>query len=163
MIFVPVYDGTELPQLTAAYRNVNQYSVQAELFWRSQELTLGGRLRYARYRNQEDKSDVTEMPNWTGNAFFRYNFRERIIAQLECTLRSSTHGYMADNYDASYFQPVTYSVPSIVDLDMNVNYLINNNLSVFVKAGNLLNQRNQYMPLYLEPGINLGGGICINF
>ena len=163
MIFVPVYDGTELPQLTAAYRNVNQYSVQAELFWRSQELTLGGRLRYARYRNQEDKSDVTEMPNWTGNAFFRYNFRERIIAQLECTLRSSTHGYMADSYDASYFQPVTYSVPSIVDLDMNVNYLINKNLSVFVKAGNLLNQRNQYMPLYLEPGINLGGGICINF
>ena len=70
---------------------------------------------------------------------------------------------MADNYDASYFQPVTYSVPSIVDLDMNVNYLINKNLSVFVKAGNLLNQRNQYMPLYLEPGINLGGGICINF
>ena len=46
---------------------------------------------------------------------------------------------------------------------MNVNYLINKNLSVFVKAGNLLNQRNQYMPLCLEPGFNLGGGVCLTF
>ncbi|MBR5018417.1 MAG: TonB-dependent receptor [Bacteroidales bacterium] len=162
MIFVPVYDGTKLPQLTAAYRDVNQYSVQGELFWRSQELTVGGRLRYARYRNQEDKSDVTEMPNWTGNAFFRYSFRERIIAQIEATLRSGTHGYMdmAGYYDGN---PLMYSVPSILDLDMNVNYLINKNLSVFVKAGNLLNQRNQYMPLCLEPGFNLGGGVCLTF
>ncbi len=167
MIFVPVHDLTGLPMLTAAYRDVNQYSVQAELFWRSQELTVGGRLRYASYRNQSDKSVVTEMPVWTGNASFRYNFRERIIAQVECNFRSSTHGYMAEGYlyDGSSLLPgpVRYEVPSIIDLDLHLNYLINKNLSVFVKAGNLLNQRNQYMPLYLEPGLNLGGGICINF
>ncbi len=167
MIFVPVHDLTGLPMLTAAYRDVNQYSVQAELFWRSQELTVGGRLRYASYRNQSDKSVVTEMPVWTGNASFRYNFRERIIAQVECNFRSSTHGYMAEGYlfDASSLLPgpVRYEVPPIIDLDLHLNYLINKNLSVFVKAGNLLNQRNQYMPLYLEPGLNLGGGICINF
>lgn len=167
MIFVPVHDLTGLPMLTAAYRDVNQYSVQAELFWRSQELTVGGRLRYASYRNQSDKSVVTEMPVWTGNASFRYNFRERIIAQVECNFRSSTHGYMAEGYlfDVSSLLPgpVRYEVPPIIDLDLHLNYLINKNLSVFVKAGNLLNQRNQYMPLYLEPGLNLGGGICINF
>ena len=167
MIFVPVHDLTGLPMLTAAYRDVNQYSVQAELFWRSQELTVGGRLRYASYRNQSDKSVVTEMPVWTGNASFRYNFRERIIAQVECNFRSSTHGYMAEGYlsdDSSLLPgPVWYEVPPIIDLDLHLNYLINKNLSVFVKAGNLLNQRNQYMPLYLEPGLNLGGGICINF
>ncbi len=167
MIFVPVHDLTGLPMLTAAYRDVNQYSVQAELFWRSQELTVGGRLRYASYRNQSDKSVVTEMPVWTGNASFRYNFRERIIAQVECNFRSSTYGYMAEGYlsdDSSLLPgPVRYEVPPIIDLDLHLNYLINKNLSVFVKAGNLLNQRNQYMPLYLEPGLNLGGGICINF
>jgi outer membrane receptor for ferrienterochelin and colicin len=137
--------------------------VQGELFWRSQELTMGGRLRYARYRNQEDKTDVTEMPNWTGNAFFRYSFRERIIAQVECNYRSGTSGTPAvADYISSYMAP-HYEVPPIVDLDVNVNYLINKNFSIFVKAGNLLNQRNQYMPLYLEPGLNLGGGVCINF
>jgi hypothetical protein len=163
MLFVPYWDGTDLPQLTASYRNVNQYSVQGELFWRSQELTMGGRLRYARYRNQEDKTDVTEMPNWTGNAFFRYSFRERIIAQVECNYRSGTSGTPAvADYISSYMAP-RYEVPPIVDLDVNVNYLINKNFSIFVKAGNLLNQRNQYMPLYLEPGLNLGGGVCINF
>ena len=59
--------------------------------------------------------------------------------------------------------PVFYEVPAIVDLDVNVNYLINKNFSVFAKVGNLLNHRNEYMPLYLEPGINFGGGICLNF
>ncbi len=150
LIFVPVFDGTALSQLEAAYRDVNQTSVQGEIFWRSQDLTVGGRLRYASYKDAAEKTVVTEMPKWTGNAFIRYNYRERIIAQAECNYRGATSG---DSYE----------VPSIVDVDLNVNYLINKNFSVFAKVGNLLNHRNMYMPLYLEPGINLGGGVCINF
>ena len=153
MIFVP-YAGfsseLQMPQLTTDYRDVNQFSVQGEAFWRSEDLTLGGRLRYASYIDRNDKSVVTEMPKWTGYGFVRYNFRERLIAQIECNYRSLTRG--------SY-----YEVPAIVDLDLNVNYLINKNFSVFAKAGNLLNHGNQYMPCYYEPGINLGGGICLNF
>lgn len=150
LIFVPVFDGTALSQLEAAYRDVNQTSVQGEIFWRSQDLTVGGRLRYASYKDKYTKETVTEMPKLTGNAFIRYNYRERIIAQAECNYRGATSG---DSYE----------VPSIVDVDLNVNYLINKNFSVFAKVGNLLNHRNEYMPLYLEPGINLGGGVCINF
>ena len=56
-----------------------------------------------------------------------------------------------------------YQVPSILDVDLNVTYLINKYITVFGKVGNLLNHRNQYMPLYLEPGRNFGGGICLNF
>ena len=59
--------------------------------------------------------------------------------------------------------PPKYEVPAIVDMDLNVNYLINKHFSVFAKLGNLLNHRNQYMPLYLEPGRNFGGGVCLNF
>ncbi len=59
--------------------------------------------------------------------------------------------------------PPTYEVPSIVDLDLHVDYLINKHISVFAKVGNILNHRNQYMPLYLEPGRNYGGGISLNF
>ncbi|MBO4537149.1 MAG: TonB-dependent receptor [Bacteroidales bacterium] len=166
MIFVPVFDETALSQMTPVYRDVNQASVQGEIIWRSQELTVGGRLRYAGYRDAAEKTVVTEMPKWTGNAFFRYNYRERLIAQVECNYRSKTWGGMVDtSLDAGiygYTSP-SYEVPSIVDIDLNVNYLINKHLSVFAKVGNLLNHRNQYMPLYLEPGINFGGGICLNF
>ena len=172
MIFVPVSDGTALPQLTAAYRDINQASVQGELFWRSQDVTVGGRLRYADYRDAGDKSVVTEMPRWTGYAFARYNFRERIIAQVECNYRSGTRGRMISS-QPSYAAlisaipsdpvPPEYEVPSIVDLDVHINCLITKNFAVFVKAGNLLDHRNEYMPLYLEPGINFGGGICLNF
>jgi len=167
MLFIPVYDGSSLTQLTASYRDVNQFSVQGEIFWRSQELTLGGRLRYASYKDRDTKSVVTEMPVYTGYAFARYSFRERIIAQLECNFRSKTSGTMDDQ--AIYFTgeapsvAPTYEVPAIVDMDLNVNYLINKHFSVFAKVGNLLDHRNQYMPLYLEPGRNFGGGICLNF
>jgi len=162
MIFVPLFDGTGLTQMTASYRNVNQFSAQAEVFWRSQDLTVGGRLRYASYRDRYEKTVVTEMPAWTGYAFIRYNFRERIIAQLECNYRSSTSGMMAST--TQYFiMPPTYEVPSIVDLDLNVNFLVNKYFSVFAKVGNILNHRNEYMPLYLEPGRNFGAGISLNF
>ena len=162
MIFIPVYDGTPMTQLTASYRDVNQFSAQAEAFWRSQELTVGGRFRYARYADSETKSIVTEMPCYTGYAFARYNFRERIIAQIECNYRSKTSGTMIPHESIG---PVvqSYEVPAIVDLDLNVNYLINKHFSVFAKVGNVLDHRNQYMPLYLEPGRNFGGGLCLNF
>ena len=159
MILVPTPLGEGLTQMTASYRDVNQFSAQAEVFWRSQDLTVGGRFRYASYRDRYEKTVVTEIPKFTGYGFIRYNFRERLIAQLECNYRSATSGDilvaddMADRYE----------VPAIVDMDLNVNYLINKYVSVFAKAGNLLNHRNQYMPLYLEPGRNFGGGICLNF
>ncbi len=163
LIFVPVYDASSaLPQLTAAYRDVNQFSVQGEALWRSQDVTVGGRLRYASYIDREDKSIVTEMPKWTGYAFVRYNYRERLIAQVECNYRSKTSGTKINDLGEDVMKP-TYGVPDIVDVDLNVNYLINKNFSVFAKVGNLLNHRNMYMPLYLEPGGNLGGGVCINF
>ena len=162
MLFVPLLMDTGFTQMTASYRDVNQFSVQGEVFWRSQDLTVGGRLRYAGYRDRDTKAVVTEMPAYTGYAFFRYNFRERIIAQLECNYRSATSGTMKSStiYDV---MPPKYEVPAIVDMDLNVNYLINKNFSVFAKVGNLLGHRNEYMPLYVEPGRNFGGGFCLNF
>ena len=99
------------------------------------------------------------MPKFTGDAFLRYNFRERLIAQLEFNYRSATSGTInvADDIVDRY------QVPSILDVDLNVNYLINKYITVFGKVGNLFNHRNQYMPLYLEPGRNFGGGVCLNF
>lgn len=166
MIFIPVHDGSALTQMTAAYRDVNQFSLQGEAFWRSQDVTVGGRLRYASYRDSGTKAVVSEMPAWTGYGFVRYNFRERIIAQVECNYRSKTSGSMIDMLPEGIgltAGALTYEVPPIVDMDLNVNYLINKHFSVFAKVGNLLDHRNQYMPLYLEPGRNFGGGFCVNF
>jgi hypothetical protein len=159
MIFTPVYYGFNLTQMVPSYRNVDQFSVQGQAIWRSQDLTLGGRFRYASYKDSYEKTVVTEMPKFTGDAFLRYNYRERLIAQIECTWRSATSGDMniADDIVDRY------QVPSILDVDLNVTYLINKYITVFGKVGNLLNHRNQYMPLYLEPGRNFGGGICLNF
>ena len=159
MIFTPVYYGFNMTQMMPSYRNVNQFSLQGQVLWRSQDLTLGGRLRYASYKDSYEKTVVTEMPKFTGDAFLRYNYRERLIAQIECTWRSATSG----NINIADDIVDNYQVPSILDVDLNVTYLINKYITVFGKVGNLLNHRNQYMPLYLEPGRNFGGGICLSF
>ena len=148
-----------MTQMLPSYRNVDQFSVQGQVIWRSQDLTLGGRLRYASYKDSYERTVVTEMPKLTGDAFVRYNYRERLIAQLECTWRSATSG----NINIADDIVDRYQVPSILDVDLNVNYLINKYITVFGKVGNLLNHRNQYMPLYLEPGRNFGVGICLIF
>ncbi len=161
MIFNPVYYGENITQMMANYRNVNQFSMQAQLIWRSQDVTMGGRFRYASYQNAYDKSVVTEMPKYTGDAFVRYNFRERLIAQLECNYRSATSGDIMQLDGESSGE--RYAVPPIFDVDLNVNFLINKYISVFGKIGNLFNQRNEYMPLYVEPGRNYGLGVSLTF
>ena len=101
------------------------------------------------------------MPKYTGDAFVRYNFRERLIAQLECNYRSATSGDIMQLDGESSGE--RYAVPPIFDVDLNVNFLINKYISVFGKIGNLFNQRNEYMPLYVEPGRNYGLGVSLTF
>lgn len=155
LYFAPMTDADpSLCRVQAEYIDVNQWSFGLETFWKSQDLTLGGKFQYHKYsRRFKEPGEVTQFPKLTASAFLRYSFRERIIASFDLSYKSSVSG---DAYGLYY-------VPSLVDAAVNVNYLVNRHLSVYAKCGNLFNKRNQYMPMYLEPGRNFGGGICVNF
>ena len=144
--------------INADYMDLTRMGAGVELFWESESVTAGGSLSYNIWKNRdEEKTVATELPKIEGSGFFRYNFRERIIAQVDCNYRSETSGLCAGAKSA------TYSVDAILDLGFNLNFRINKNFSVYGKVGNILDKRNQYTPLYIEPGRNYGGGVCISF
>ncbi len=160
LIFAPKYVAGGEPEIMAVYKDVNLLSFGAEAYLQSQDFILGGRIQLNSYKDS-DKNVVTELPKCEGSAFIRYSFRERIIAQADFNYRSQVSGsFHGMENDTPYG---TYEVPSIVDMDFNLNVIINKHLSVYGKVGNIFNRRNQYMPLYVEPGRNFGGGICVSF
>ena len=160
LLFVPSYATDGVPEILARYEDVNRFSFGVEAFFQSQDFIIGGKMQVNSYKDSE-KEVVTELPKCEGNAFLRYNFRERIIAQVDLNYRSGVSGtFFGMENNGGYG---VYSVPEIVDMDFNLNFIINRHLSVYGKAGNIFNRRNQYMPLYIEPGRNFGGGLCVSF
>lgn len=155
LYFAPMTEADPvLCRVQAAYMDVNQLSYGLETFWKSQDVTLGGKMQFHSYKERgEDAGKVTQFPEFTASAFLRYSFRERIIASLDISYRSRVSGTVYG----------VYEVPAVLDASANVNFLLNRHLAVFFKCGNIFGSRNQYMPMYLEPGRNFGGGICVNF
>ncbi|MBP9992438.1 MAG: TonB-dependent receptor [Bacteroidales bacterium] len=154
LAFVPEALNADVPHILALYRDMNYFGFGAEAFLQTQDFSLGGKIQLNNYKDS-DEQIVTELPKCEANAFLRYSFRERIIAQADFNYRSDVSGKCLTGGH--------YSVPAIVDLDFNLNYIINRNLAVYGKIGNILNKRNQYVPLYVEPGRNFGGGLCVSF
>ena len=53
-------------------------------------------------------------------------------------------------------------IPGYADLGVYAEYVTARNLSLWMRAGNLLNQTVQRTPLYAEKGVNFTLGICMN-
>jgi len=154
LYFAPMMEDASLCRVQAQYMDVSQFSYGLETFWKSQDLTLGGKIQLHSYNMRGGEAgEVTQFPKITANAFLRYSLRERLIASLDLAYRSKVSGYAFGQYE----------VPSILDANVNVNFLLSRHLAIYLKCGNLFNKRNQYMPMYLEPGRNFGGGVCVNF
>ena len=173
-VFAPVFlQDPENPALgeplgvSPHYFDVNRLSVNLEAFWKSSEVTTGGEFRYSWYFSPDNLA-TTELPAVTARYYVRYSWKERVIASAEFNYRSAISGdpgcWYADGVRISTgAAPVTYSVPAITTLDADVNYVVSDHLMVYVKAGNILNSRNQYVPLYIEPGLNIGAGLTVTF
>ncbi len=149
------------------YMDINRLSVNLEAFWKSADITTGGEFRYNWYFSPDNLS-TNELPAVKARYYARYSWKERVIASAEFNYRSAIAGdpscWYADGVRiSSGAAPVTYSVPAITTLDADVNYVVSDHLMVYVKAGNILNSRNQYVPLYIEPGFNIGAGLTVTF
>lgn len=145
-----------MARIRTDYMDINTLSAKAELFWQSQDLTMGGSATFNRHTSPEEKTVVTELPKFEADAYLRYSLKERFIAQADLRCTGATSG-------TAGYGDMTYEIPAAVALDINLNYLINKHFSVFAKCGNLLNNINFYVPYYAEPGRNFGGGLCISF
>ena len=170
-VFAPVFGSdpacTEPLGVCPHYLDVNRATVGLEAFWKSADVTTGGEFRYNWYFSP-DKLSMAELPAIKARYYVRYSWKERIIASVEFNYRSAISGDMScwyaggERYSCGA-DPVRYSVPAIVSFDADLNYVVTRHIMVYLKAGNILNSRNQYVPLFVEPGRNIGGGLTVTF
>ena len=153
-VFEPVVTTSAVPtEIRLGFVNANTLIGGLDAFWKSSTVTTGGELRFRHYFSLPGEAAVTQLPFATGRLYFRYNWRERLIGSLDYDFRSSISG---STFGA-------WTVPWIHNVGLTVDYVVNHNLTVYGKLGNLFNCRNQYVPAYVEPGFNFGGGIALIF
>ena len=108
------------------------------------------------YKGFSDRNAALMTPALDLKAEVEYNYRHRIFVQADCRFRTSCTGAAAVGQAVSY-----YTVPASVDVGVKVSYAVNPHLAVFVEGNNLANSKIQYFLNYVEPGINIGAGVCL--
>ncbi len=81
-----------------------------------------------------------------------YNWNKRVYVGADCEFASKARTVQEDIY-----------LPYYIDLGAYAEYVINKNISVWLKGGNLLDMEIQRTPLFAEKGLNFTAGICLNF
>lgn len=149
-----------LRQGTTAYQALSGgksqvFTASGMLQWKSQDFLARAELDYRCFSNPEA---ALMLPAFSLDAVLEYNLRQRLYVRADCRFRTSATGkeMVAGDTSASF-----YHVPAFVDVGLRVSYAINTELMVFVEGNNLANSKIQYFLNYVEPGINIGAGICL--
>lgn len=131
------------------------FTASGVLRWKSMDFFALAELNY-RYLSNPEAALMT--PAFDLNAVLEYNLRQRLFIRADCYFRTATTGAAMLSADS---RTTLYRVPAFVDVGLRVSYAINPRLMVFVEGNNLANSKIQYFLNYVEPGINIGAGICL--
>lgn len=112
----------------------------------------------AGYRWFSNPDAALMIPAFDLSAVMEYNLRQRLFIKADCYFRTSATGMWMGTEDAS---ASLCRVPAFVDVGLRVSYAINTKVMVYVEGNNLANSKIQYFLNYVEPGINIGAGICL--
>lgn len=95
---------------------------------------------------------------FTGNCLIEYNWHKRIFVGLDCDFATSR----STNIVTSENKSIPVTINGFADLGFNFEYATPWNLSFWLRAGNLLHMSVYKNPFYVEQGVNLTAGICLN-
>lgn len=100
----------------------------------------------------------------TGNAAVEYNWKKRVACGVDCDFSTASVGHAAYNesVDTDCVPVRNVRIPGYADLGLYAEYATARSLSLWLRAGNLLNQTIQRTPLYAEKGVNVTIGVCVN-
>ena len=131
-----------------AWVEYNLLYADALVAWRSRRVDseLGFHFKKT---NVTANDNYLDLPRFSVNAAFTYNWNSRIYAGIWCEVQSKR--------DA-----LTIPVKGFVNLGLSGEYRLNKTLSVWAKAGNLLNQQIAISPLHAEKGMYLTAGVSLN-
>ena len=99
----------------------------------------------------------------TGEVSAEYSWKRRLTFGADCDFSGAMRGCYWDLQPGSdTILKGKVAVPGYVDLGIYAEYVTARSLSLWMRAGNLLNQTIQKTPLYAEKGVHFTVGICVN-
>ena len=128
---------------------------------RAERIDFDGVLEYASCKGKSPETDAFLPAAFTGDVSFRYNWRKRVYAGVNCNFSSEREGKVR-----TYSQEgVTYTsavIPGYADLGVELEGRLNHKISLWAKGGNLLNMTIQRSLMYAEAGPYFTLGFCLN-
>lgn len=134
----------------------------AGLNWRldTERVDFCGAVEYV-YCLQDGMTGAFLPASVTGDVAIRYNWINRIYAGVSCAFSTDRKGSVRTDSQGS----VTFtsaSIPGYADLGVEMEYLVNRRMSVWLKGGNLLGMTVQRSILYAEKGPCLTLGLSLH-
>lgn len=150
--FMSQQQGQDMVQILAG-GETHVFTASGMLRWKSLDFFALAEVNYRAFSNP---GAALMMPAFDVNAVLEYNLRQRLYIRADCYFRTSTAGKaMGDG------RSITYRVPAFVDAGLRISYAFNTKVMAFIEGNNLANSKIQYFLGYVEPGINIGAGICL--
>ena len=148
----------ESGSLNVVCLNLVKYNLayaNAVLSYKSERLDVDAGLHY-RFTNLQSDFKAFDLPMFSGSLRITYNWQKRIYVGVGAEGSSERAGAYINKTTRSY-------LPWYVDLGASAEYRITREFGVWVRGTNLLNRTIMRRPLYVEKGINVTGGISLNF
>ena len=123
----------------------------AALSYRKAAYEINADLAYRKMSYELSGADFFELPAFTGNLDFTYNWIERIYIGMNLGIQSSRHSQLYD------------SLPAYVDLGIHASAQLNSYLSLWAKGENLLASRVEEIPFTAQRWPKISLGLCLIF
>lgn len=127
----------------------------AVLSYKSERLDIDAGLHY-RFTNLTGDFQAFDLPMFSGSLRLTYNWQKRIFVGIGAEGSTERTGAYLEKPTRSY-------LPWYIDLGASAEYRITREFGIWVRGTNLLNRTIMRRPLYVEKGINVTGGISLNF
>jgi hypothetical protein len=160
------YGGTNMPgnSYDAVYAHEKRTGIGADLKWISDRLEAGAGFDLYSFRDEN---------NMTNNHYnyspfelrsnIRYNWRERIVVNFDAEYRKKSPAISLPDIISSVYNPQKTYIPSYTLVNIELTYVHNKNLSLFLRVNNLLNSQVIFISAYSMPGLNGGLGLNLTF
>jgi hypothetical protein len=131
------------------YANASRVTVGADAVWNSKDVEAAAYYRFNKC-DREDGGTVSLVPSHEAGGYVRYDYRGRIFARVSFDYRSSVL------FGSSTIDPV-------YDLGFSAGYVMDKYFTFFLKAGNLIGKKNEYVPWSISQPRNFGVGVVFKF
>ena len=145
-------------QLVYEDQNTNVMNIYGELVLsRIKNYNLGIRADYFNY-GTKTLEEAWHRPTFKLTGTFRYNIYDKIVFGSNIYYIT---GMKAKSYESTVAETIT--LPAIFDLNLSVQYLFSDRLGAFLRFDNIIGRNYERYYRYPSRGIQIIGGVSINF